>query len=351
MMIKAINIIEKAVEIGASDLHLTLSRPPIYRVNGKITYDENEQTLTGEDIIRLGQEILPDEKLLQELEAVGQVDFSNSFPGIGRFRANLYIQRGSWAVAIRIIPIKIPNIRDLQLPDITANFALREKGLVLVTGITGSGKSTTLAAMLNLMNQTRNNHIITLEDPIEYLHRHGTCIVNQREIGTDTPSFALGLRAALRQDPDVIMVGEMRDLETVSTAITAAETGHLVLASLHSSSAIQTIERIVDVFPPHQQQQITIQLANSLQGIISQELLPRADGNGRIVATEVLVATPAIRNLIRENKTHQIYSTIQTGMSHGMVTMDRSLKELYQQNLITLDEVNKRWSNLYNFNR
>ncbi len=341
-MANALSIITKAVEMGASDVHLTVFRPPIYRVNGQIIYDENEPVLTLDDAIRLGQEVLPNDKCRKQLEETGQVDFSNAFPGIGRFRANIYMQRGSWAAAIRIIPVKVPNLKDLNLPPIAVDFALKDRGLILVTGVTGSGKSTTLAAMINLMNQTRNSHIITLEDPIEYLHRHGTCIINQREIGTDTPSFALALRAALRQDPDVILVGEMRDLETISTAMTAAETGHLVLASLHSGSAAQTIERIVDVFPPHQQEQITIQLANSLQGIISQQLLPKADGSGRVVAAEVLVATPAIRNLIRENKSHQIYSALQTGSAHGMVTMERALKQLYQQGLISLEEANKR---------
>lgn len=342
MALTALSIITKAVEIGASDVHLTVFRPPIYRVNGQIIYDDKEKVLTLEDSIRIGKELLPNEKSYQQLLEFGQVDFSNSFPGIGRFRANLYMQRGSWAAAIRIIPVVVPDIKELNLPSIVEDFALKDKGLVLVTGVTGSGKSTTLAAMINLMNQTRNYHIITLEDPIEYLHRHGTSIINQREIGTDTPSFALALRAALRQDPDVILVGEMRDLETISTAITAAETGHLVLASLHSGSATQTMERIADVFPPHQQEQIKVQLANCLQGIISQQLVPRIDGTGRVVAAEVLVATPAIRNLIRESKNHQIYSLIQTGISHGMITMDRALKKLYQEGLISLEEANKR---------
>ncbi|NLB88573.1 MAG: Flp pilus assembly complex ATPase component TadA, partial [Syntrophomonadaceae bacterium] len=213
-------MITKAIELGASDVHLTVFRPPIYRVNGQIIYDENEEIINLEDSIRLGKELLPNEKTYQQLLEDGQVDFSNSFPGIGRFRANLYMQRGSWAAAIRIIPVVVPDLKDLNLPPIVENFALMDRGLILITGVTGSGKSTTLAAMINLINQTKNCHIITLEDPIEYLHRHGTSIINQREIGTDTPSFALALRAALRQDPDVILVGEMRDLETISTAIT-----------------------------------------------------------------------------------------------------------------------------------
>lgn len=342
MSLTALSIITKAIELGASDVHLTVFRPPIYRVNGQIIYDENEEIINLEDSIRLGKELLPNEKTYQELLEDGQVDFSNSFPGIGRFRANLYMQRGSWAAAIRIIPVVVPDLKDLNLPPIVENFALMDRGLILITGVTGSGKSTTLAAMINLINQTKNCHIITLEDPIEYLHRHGTSIINQREIGTDTPSFALALRAALRQDPDVILVGEMRDLETISTAITAAETGHLVLASLHSGSATQTIERIIDVFPHYQQEQIKIQLANCLQGIISQQLVPKIDGTGRVVAAEVLVATPAVRNLIRENKIHQIYSAIQTGSSHGMITMERALKNLYQKGWISLEELNKR---------
>jgi twitching motility protein PilT len=335
-------IIQRGVEMGASDIHLTVFRPPIYRVNGKLFSLPEDDVLAGEDIVHLVTEIFPNEKTRQMLQETGQVDFSNAMTGIGRFRVNTFIQRGSWACAIRLIPVNVPRLDTLGLPPAIQELADKEKGLILVTGVTGSGKSTTLAAMIDYMNHHKNLNILTLEDPIEYLHRHGTSVVNQREIGSDSASFALGLRAALRQDPDVIMIGEMRDLETISTALTAAETGHLVLASLHSASAAQTVERIVDVFPAHQVAQICIQLANSLQGVISQQLIPRADGKGRVVAVEVMMATPAVRNLIRENKVHLLYSSIQTGSSAGMITMDKSLKMLYQQRLISLEEVQKR---------
>lgn len=338
----AIEIITRGVEMGASDVHLTVFRPPIYRVNGRLISLPDDEILKAEDTQRLGEEIMPKPQTKAMLKEHGQVDFSNSFPGVGRFRVNLFTQRGSVAAAIRLIPVTIPQLSSLGLPPAVNELATKEKGLILVTGVTGSGKSTTLAAMIDLINHTKNLNILTLEDPIEYLHRHGTCMINQREVGTDSASFSLALRAALRQDPDIILVGEMRDLETISTAMTAAETGHLVLGSLHSGSAAQTVERIVDVFPPHQQPQICIQLATTLQGIISQQLVPRADGNGRVVAAEVLIATPAIRNMIRENKSHQIYSAIQTGSNVGMITMDKSLKQLYQQRLISLDEATKR---------
>lgn len=340
-----VEIVKKGVDMGASDIHLTVFRPPLFRVNGRIISGPEEELLRAEDTVRLGEELIPNHKVLKQLEENGQADFSNAFPGIGRVRVNLYIQRGSWAAAVRLIPVTIPELSNLNLPPVVADLAQKENGLVLVTGVTGSGKSTTLAAMINLLNNSRNANILTLEDPIEYLHRHGTCIINQREIGTDTPTFALALRAALRQDPDVILVGEMRDLETISTALTAAETGHLVFATLHSGSAAQTVERVVDVFPPHQQGQVRIQLANCLQGIITQQLVPKADRSGRVCATEILVATPAIRNLIRENKVHQIYSAIQTGTNSGMITMDKSLKALYQKGLITLEDATKRSSN------
>lgn len=344
-MLKALEIIIRAVEMGASDVHLTVFRPPVYRVNGRLISLPGEEILKPEDTQRLAEEIIPNEEVRMLFKQNGQVDFSNAFPGIGRFRVNLYVQRGSAAAAIRIIPINVPNIDELGLPPVVKEFAMKDTGLVLVTGVTGSGKSTTLAAMIDLMNRTRSLHILTLEDPIEYLHRHGGCMINQREIGMDARSFPQALRAALRQDPDVIMVGEMRDLETISTAITAAETGHLVLASLHSGSATQTIARIIDVFPPEQQNQIRIQLANSLQGVISQQLVPRADNKGRVVACEILVTTPAVRNLIRENKVHQIYSVLQTGAAYGMITMEKSLRNLYEKGLISLDEFNKRMAN------
>lgn len=337
-----LEIISRGVEMKASDVHITVFRPPMYRVNGQIISMAGDEALAAEDTSRLGEELIPDERVKVMLEEHGQADFSNAFPGVGRFRVNLFRQRGSMAAAIRIIPVQVPELASLGLPPIVSELACREKGLILITGVTGSGKSTTLAGMINLLNHSRNCNILTLEDPIEYLHRHGSCIINQREVGTDTFSFALALRAALRQDPDVIMVGEMRDLDTISTAITAAETGHLVLASLHSGSAAQTVERVVDVFPPHQQAQVRVQLANCLQGIISQQLVPRADHSGRLVAAEILVATPAIRNMIRENKIHQLYSAIQTGSNAGMVTMEKALKQLLQQKLISYEEASKR---------
>ena len=269
---------------------------------------------------------------------MGEIDFSYSLSGYGRFRVNAFRQRGTIAIVLRLVADKVPTLEDLKHPEIMKTLSLKPRGLVLVTGPTGSGKSTTLAAMINLINQTEAAHIITMEDPIEYLHRHNKSIVNQREVNTDSISFANALRAALREDPDVILVGEMRDAETVSTAITAAETGHLVFATLHTSDAAQTIDRIIDTFPPHQQQQVKSQLSMILQGIISQQLLPLKDGSGRIAALEILVATPAIRNLIREGKTHQILSSVQTGAKYGMQTMDMALRDLVQKNLVEFEE-------------
>ncbi len=333
-----VEILKKGIKMRASDVHLTVSQPPLFRVDGLLTSDPADPVLTPEDTVRLGQQLMSAETVLAEFETNGQVDFSNSFPGIGRFRANLYLQRGSWAAAVRLIPAQIPSLEELNLPPIAAVLAMKEKGMVLVTGVTGSGKSTTLAAMIDHINENRRCNILTLEDPIEYLHKHKNCIINQREIGTDTASFNLALRAVLRQDPDVILIGEMRDLETISIALTAAETGHLVLATLHSGSAAGSIERIVDVFPTYQQRQIRIQLASCLQGIITQQLVMRSDQSGRSVAAEVLVTTPAIRSLIRENKVQQIYSAMQTGQSVGMVTMEKSLKRLYAEGVISREE-------------
>ncbi|MDD2510222.1 MAG: type IV pilus twitching motility protein PilT [Syntrophomonas sp.] len=339
---KAEELLKKAVEMGASDIHLSSSRPPLYRINGNLGSLPEDSLLSEEELQKLTREIIPHEGIIEAFQEGGEVDFANSFPGISRFRVNLFRQRGSWALAIRIIPMKIPEWNNLGLPPIVRELAMKEKGLILISGTSGSGKSTTLAAMIDLLNQSCNYHILTLEDPIEYLHAHNRCIINQREIGSDTDSFPQGLRAALRQDPDVIMLGEMRDLETISTAISAAETGHLVLVSLHSGTAVQTLERIIDVFPPYQQTQLRLQLANCLQGIINQQLLCRADGKGRVLAVEVMIATPAVRNLIRENKIHQIYSTMQTGSSFGMVTMERALKKLWHQKLISDEEAKRR---------
>lgn len=334
------DLLQIALNYEASDLHITVDIPPVLRVDGKLLHidSENINQVTSK---RYAQELMT-ESQFEVFEKNGELDFSYSVPGFGRFRINAYHQRGSYGIAARIIPFKIPSLDELRLPPIVKEFADLEKGLIIVTGPTGSGKSTTLAAIIDLINTTKNRHIMTLEDPIEYLHRHKKSIVNQREVGFDTQSFANGLRATLRQDPDVILVGEMRDLETIATAVTAAETGHLVLATLHTSSAPQTIERIIDVFQPHQQQQIRIQLAGTLQAIIAQQLIPKIDGSGRVASIEMLTATTGVRNQIREGKTHQIYSSMQTGARNGMQTMDSALKDLYFAGLISLDEAKKR---------
>lgn len=310
-MVKMHGLLEMAVDNNASDLHLTVGVPPVMRIYGKLVFSEMER-LTPESTKNLAAEILSQEQL-SLLEEEGQVDLSLSLAHIGRFRINVFKQRGSVGLAIRLIPYKIPPFEELNLPPVIRTLAEKESGFILVTGPAGSGKSTTLAAMIDIINSQRSCHIITLEDPIEFLHSHKKSIVNQREIKTDSQSFSAALRAALRQDPDVILVGEMRDLETISIALTAAETGHLVLSTLHTKSAPQSIDRIIDVFPPHQQQQVRIQLANTLVGVVSQRLLPRVDKQGLIPAVEVMISTPAIKNLIREGKTHQIYSSIQTG--------------------------------------
>jgi len=331
-----VELLKEAVARKASDLHLTVDSPPAVRVNGALIRLESPP-LQPDDTRRLLMEMLDDDQV-RRFESEGEVDFAYSAAGLGRFRVNGYRQRGAAAVAARVIGSELKSLRALGLPETLGNLARRPRGLVLVTGPTGSGKTTTLAAMIDLVNREFAYHIITLEDPIEYLHHHQTSIVNQREVGTDTQSFGSGLRAALREDPDVVLVGEMRDLETVSTALRAAETGHLVLATLHTNDAAQTIDRVVDAFPPHQQEQVRVQLGNCLEGIVAQRLIPRQDGRGRAVAVEILVATPAIRNLIREGKTHQIASSIQTGSRHGMKTMDASLRELYAQEIIAAED-------------
>lgn len=342
-------LLKTAIEKNASDLHLTVSIPPTLRVNGHLEAITGEN-LSREDVSILAEQILG-EKQKALFEARGEVDFSHSVPGFGRFRVNVFRQRGTPALSIRIIPPRVLTPEELGLPEVVTGLARKPNGLVLVTGPTGSGKSTTLAALIDLLNREISGHIITLEDPIEFLHNHKKCIVNQREIGLDSENFPNALRAALRQDPDVILVGEMRDLETIATAITAAETGHLVFATLHTSSAAQTIDRIIDVFPPGQQNQVRIQLSLILQGICSQTLLPRIDRPGRVIATEVLLATPAVRNLIREGKTAQINTVIQSGAKYGMHTMDSVLRDLYQQGVINYEEACKRVTDLENFSR
>lgn len=326
------DLLTKTIEVGASDLHLTVALPPTIRVNGKLIQIGNEKLLPN-DIESFAKEIL--EGKYDEYTENGEYDTSYSIPGLGRFRVNVFKQRNSDAIAIRVIALRIPTLDELKHPVVLKDIVQKQRGLVLVTGPTGSGKSTTLAALINEINSTRQAHIITLEDPIEYLHKHNMCIVNQREIGKDSKSYQNALRAILREDPDVILVGEMRDLETIQTAITAAETGHLVLSTLHTIGAAKTIDRIIDVFPPHQQQQIKVQLASVLQAVVSQQLVETADGNGRVSSLEIMVSTPGIQNLVREGKTHQIESAVQTGNKYGMKTMDMSLAELYKKGVIS----------------
>ncbi|MCK8058906.1 MULTISPECIES: type IV pilus twitching motility protein PilT [unclassified Fusibacter] len=330
-----LDVLEQAINRKASDVHITVASPIIIRVNGELMH-LNEEKLKPEDTNELVTQMMSTSQLAK-LKELGEFDFSYSNPGLGRFRVNVYRQRGTYSAAIRVVALTIPSMHDLSLPPIMKTLTEKRRGLILVTGPTGSGKSTTLAAMIDTINQTRHEHIITVEDPIEYLHKHSGSMVNQREIGQDSHSFSNALRSALRQDPDVILVGEMRDLETISTAITAAETGHLVFSTLHTIGAAKTIDRVIDVFPPHQQQQIRVQLASVLEAVVSQQLLPKANGLGRVVALEIMVATPAIRNLIREGKTHQIQTVIQTGSKMGMQTMDASLLELYRTR--TIDEL------------
>lgn len=341
-------LLREAVEAGASDVHLSVGCAPVFRINGTLKVKVNFPVLQREDTLSFVKEIVP-ESQFPHLEKNGELDFAYDINNLGRFRINVFKQRGTFSVVFRYIKNKIPTLEELNLPPVLAEFTKLDKGLVLITGPTGSGKSTTLASMVERINMTRNCHIITLEDPIEYLHQHKKSIINQREIGIDSQSFAAALRAALRQDPDVIMVGEMRDLETIATALIAAETGHLVLATLHTGSAVQTIQRIINVFPPHQQQQIRVQLADTIQGIVSQQLLTCQDGSGRIAAVEVLVATPAIRNLIRENKDHQILSCLQTGTKYGMQTMDMALKTLYEKGIISREEAYRKSSSPISF--
>jgi twitching motility protein PilT len=335
-------VLLQVMERKASDLHLTAGSPPMIRTHGKLNALDYP-ALTPQTTREVIYSILTNDQR-QRLETDWQIDLAYSIPGKARFRVNAYFQRAALSAAFRLIPHNMPRLSTLGVPPVLEEFTKKPRGFVLVTGPTGSGKSTTLAAMIDLINDTRHEHILTIEDPIEFLHRHKKCIVNQRELGADAQSFALGLKAALRQDPDVILVGEMRDLDTISTALTAAETGHLVFATLHTQDTAQTVDRIVDVFPPDQQQQVRVQLSISLQGIVTQQLLPKADGQGRIVATEVLVPTPGVRNLIREGKTHQIYSALQTGGRYGMQTMDASMAQLVREHKISRELAEARSS-------
>lgn len=333
-------LLEIGVELGASDIHITVDSPPIARVKGSFI-KLREENLSKEDTQEMAREITGTKKF-KILEEHGEVDLSVSIQTGDRFRVNAYKQRGNYAIAIRTITSQIPSFKTLGLPNVVASFAEKHKGLVLVTGPTGSGKSTTLASLIDIINSTQERHIITLEDPIEYVHHHKKGIVNQREIGNDTDSFNAALRAALRQDPDVILVGEMRDPETVSIALTAAETGHLVFSTLHTVGSAKTIDRIVDMFPAEQQQQIRTQLSTVCEGVISQQLIKTTDGRNRVAALEVMVTTPAIRNLIRENKTYQIQNIIQTSSKIGMQSMDQELVNLFRQGKISKESVLSR---------
>lgn len=328
--------LEQAVENESSDIHLCSGLPAVIRRHGSLYYLD-DVVLTMEDCMELVTQCLSREEI-QELQDVGEIDFAYTLPSIGRFRVNVYRQRNSYALAFRVINTKIPEITALGLPHVLYSLAEKQRGLVIITGPTGSGKSTTLASMIDYINHTRRLRIITIEDPIEYLHKHNKSMINQREIGADTKSYANAIRAVLREDPDVILIGEMRDEETIATALTAAETGHLVFSTLHTLGAAKTIDRIIDVFPPHQQSQVKSQLSTVLQGIVSQQLIKKADNSGRVVATEVMTITPAIANMIRESRVAQINSSIHTGSEFGMHSMDSSIASLYKQGLITYED-------------
>jgi twitching motility protein PilT len=337
------DLLRYAVDKDASDLHLTEGLPPTLRINGLLQHTAYP-VLTRDDSKKAIYSILNDEQKIR-FETELELDMSLYIPDLSRFRVNVHIQRGSVEAAFRIIPSTIKTIEELGLPPVVADLARKSNGLVLATGPTGMGKSTTLAAMVDIINSERQDLIISVEDPIEYVHKNKGSIIKQREVGSDTKSFASALKHALRQDPDVILVGEMRDLETISTVITAAETGHLVLSTLHTPDAPQTIDRLIDIFPPYQQKQVMTQLAGCLQGVVCQQLLPRKDGNGRIVACEIMTGTSAVRSLIREQKTEQLATVIQTSAKHGMITMDKTLKKLYDDGLIEEDVAQFRAKN------
>jgi twitching motility protein PilT len=334
-MVSLRELLEQMVQMGASDLHLTAGSPPVVRVDGKLQrmpYD----MLTNDETKKVAYSML-NEKQKLKFEQNWELDFSFGIESMSRFRANIFMQRGNAAVALRQIPYEIKTFEELNLPRVIADFAKLPRGLVLVTGPTGSGKSTSLAAVIDKINKERPVHIITVEDPIEYLHRHQTALINQREVYSDTPSFASALKYALREDPDVVLIGEMRDLETIESALSISETGHLAFATLHTNSCAETINRIVDVFPTNQQEQIRVALSFTLQAVVSQVLIPKI-GGGRALAMEIMVATPAIRAIIRDDKIHQLYSMIQSGQKYGMKTMNQSLAELYQSGKISLND-------------
>ena len=336
-------LLERMVARNASDLHVTVGTPPAMRVNGALERDQGAPNLTPDDTHQMLYRILSSEQQ-KLLEINRNIDLAHSIPGLARFRVNVFFQRGTLSAAFRLIPADIKTLEELGIPTVLHALTDKPRGLVLITGPTGSGKSTTLAALIDEINRKRAEHILTIEDPVEFVHRHKRCIVNQREIGPDAPNFADALRAALREDPDVILLGEMRDLETISTAITAAETGHLVFGTLHTQSAPSTVDRIIDAFPGAQQEQVRVQLAGTLQGICTQALLPTMAGDGRVAALEILFPDDAVRNLIRQGKVEQIYSIMQTGTSKGMQTMEQALAELVQRSVITLDDALTRSS-------
>jgi twitching motility protein PilT len=336
-------ILTRMAQERASDVHLSPGFPPAIRVRGRITPLEEYGKVSAQQTRDTIYSLLNDDQR-KRFESHKQLDLAYAVPGVARFRVNCFFQRGSISAAFRRIPHQIPELTELGLPPVLEELTRKPRGFVLVTGPTGSGKSTTLAAMIDIINRERNEHILTIEDPIEFLHSHKRCIVNQREVGADAESFSEALKSALREDPDVILVGEMRDLETMSTALTAAETGHLVFATLHTQSTAQTVDRIIDVFPSEQQKQVRMQLSVALQGVVSQQLLPTADGMGRVCGAEILMPTPAVRNLIREGKTHQIYSAIQTSGALGMQTMDAHLAQLVRMGRVTRSLAEQRAS-------
>jgi twitching motility protein PilT len=343
------DLLTMAVEQRASDLHLTANLPPTIRIDGRLR-PLNFERLTPRDCQRLIYSILDDHHI-QIFESKHELDFSHGIPKVGRFRVNVYMQRGSVGAAFRLVPRRIPSFEELALPGTVRRLTTGTSGLILVTGPTGSGKSTTIAAMIDEINRLRSCHVMTIEDPIEYLHQHQTAMVNQREVGSDTYDWGGALRAVLREDPDVVLIGEMRDLETIDTALKMAETGHLVLATLHTRSAPQSVDRIIDVFPPHQQEQIRVLLSSTLEAVIAQQLVPKLGATGRVVAVELLIATPAVRNLIREGKTHQIYSMMETGGEQGMQTMDRALASLVRRGQISEEEAAPRAVDYDSFRR
>jgi twitching motility protein PilT len=336
-------LLHVVVDRNCSDLHVCVDSEPVIREDGALKR-LNYEKFTPQQTQRMMYEIIADENI-HRFETTLELDFSYQLPKRARFRVNMYRDRGAIAAAFRLISNRIPTVRELNLPPILETLSDRPRGLILVTGPTGSGKSTSLAAMVDYINSNKAVHIITIEDPIEYLHQHKNSIINQRELGGDTKAFSNALRACLREDPDVILVGEMRDTETIALAITAAETGHLVFATLHTNNAAESIDRIIDVFPPGQQEQIRVQLSNNIVAICAQQLLPRASGPGRVPVNEIMIASPAIRNLIRENKTHQIPSMIQTSAAHGMMSMDQCLRDMYMKGIITLEEALLRCQN------